>query len=229
MKSIDIVLVTWPNHPRRWEYFVKCAERSLAGLTACRHSIRWLCSSESERDPDRQWFGDELQAWCDAHGIPITFREGPASLGANMNAAMDLVASDYAILHQDDFLLETPCDVSDGVDFLESHPTADIVRYSWPGMDRVTVMGEVDGWRQLDPRGSWPYGDDPHLRRRSFPERFGRYIEGPPHGTAESNIVVEFGKRDAQVFIADQVYFGHMGVVPAVINDLRPPHPLEAR
>lgn len=221
MKTIDIVIVTWPNHPARWEYFQWCVGAAWQGISASRHTIRWFCSSESERDPDRQWFGDELAAWCGERSVPLTFRQGPASLGAAMNAAMDLVTGDYAILHQDDFLLSRPLDLSDSVDFLETHPGADIVRYSWPGMERVTVCGELDGWRKLHPRGSWPYGDDPHLRRRSFPKKFGRYIEGPPHGTAESNMLLEFGRKDAQVYLADTLYYGHAGAVASVIHDVR--------
>lgn len=219
--NIDIVIVTWPNHPERWRYFEWCIGAAWQGITASRHSVRWLCSSESERDPAHRWYGDELAAWCAERNIPLTFRHGPASLGAAMNSAMDLVTADYAIIHQDDFLLQTPLDLSDSVDCMESLPSADIVRYSWPGMERVTVCGQVGGWRRLNPRGSWPYGDDPHLRRRTFPQRFGRYLEGPPHGNSEGNMVFEFGRKNAQVFLADQLYYGHAGSVPAVVNDVR--------
>ncbi len=219
--NIDIVIVTWPNHPARWEYFQQCAGLAVDGITASQHRLRFLCSSESERDPDRQWFGDELVTWCGNREIPLTFRDGPASLGAAMNSAFRLADADYVMLLQDDFWLEEPLDLLAGIDFMEAHPAADTVRYSWPGMERVTVTGEVDGWRQLDPRGSWPYGDDPHLRRRTFHDRFGWHVEGPPHGAGESCMLVEFGKRNAQVFLADKIYFGHGGAVPAVINDIR--------
>lgn len=221
MSSIDIVIVTWPNHPKRWEYFLWCVGKAFREITARRHTLRWLCSSESERDPLHNWYGEHLAEWCASRGVPLTFRHGPASLGAAMNAAFRLADADYVMLLQDDFLLTEPLDLSDGVDWMNSHPEADTFRYSWPGMDRVTVIDQVDGYRRLDPNGSWPYGDDPHLRRRSFHQRFGWHVEGPPHGAGESCMLVEFGRRNAQVFLADRIYFGHAGAVPAVINDLR--------
>lgn len=221
MSSVDIVIVTWPNHPKRWQYFLECVGRAYEAITASRHKLRWACSSESERDPAQPWFGDQLAGWCERREIPLVFRQGPASLGAAMNAAGDLIQADYGLLLQDDFWLESPLDLSDGVDWMDAHPEADTLRYSWPGMERVTVCGELDGLRRLDPHGSWPYGDDPHLRRRNFFERFGRYLEGPPHGNSEGNMLYAMARAGAQIYLADQIYFGHAGAVPAVINDLR--------
>lgn len=221
MRSVDVNFVTWPNHPKRLEYFQRCVSPAVDQITATRHCMRFLCSSESERDPEHRWFGGELVAWCSERGIPLSFRHGPASLGAAMNDAFRLSAADYVMLLQDDWLLLEPLDLSDGIDFMEAHLEADTFRYSWPGMERVTVIGEVDGYRRLDPRGSWPYGDDPHIRRQTFHEKFGWHVEGPPHGAGESCMLVEFGRRNAQVFLADKIYFGHCGSVAAVIHDER--------
>ncbi len=227
MKTIDICMTSWPNHPERIRYTRHVLESLRKNLTASRHWLRFNMSAETERDPKHSWHGEELSALCVAFGVELQWRNAPANLGANMNAAMRVDQRDYPgdfiLLQQDDWLLRYPLDLSPGADLLENHSPLDIVRYCWPDSDRMrpTYNGELDGWRTIDPKGKWPYGDDPHLRRRDFMDKWKWYLEGGGHGSASGDLMKLMAKRNALSVVADKVYYAHHGRVSAVINGPR--------
>lgn len=218
---IDLVLVTWPNHPARLAYFGDCVNLLKKHLTASRHQIRWLCSAESERDEKQPWQGEALASLCEQHGIELHWREGKAGLGENMNAALRLCTAPCIFLVQDDFYLNTPLDLSPGAEFMVEHVEVDLLRYSWPGDERVTLIGCVDGWQRFKLDGGWPYGDDPHMRRPDFMERWGWYLENTTHGVSEGDMLHRLIRGNANIAAADKIYFGHGGAVTAVIDDPR--------
>jgi hypothetical protein len=190
-------------------------------VTASRHKIHRICISESEHDPLNNWYGPHLEDYCKQIDLPLVYRERKANLGEMMNDAMNASKTKYTMIVQDDWYLEHPCDLSPGINLMEKHPQIDIIRYSWPGETMITPKGDLEGWRKLDPKGMWPYGDDPHIRRDTFKKRFGPYYTGLRHGSSESDMVYRFGDRNAFVLLADKLYFGHCGEVSAVINDER--------
>lgn len=224
MSLIDIALVAWPNHPRRIQY-LRATLNALfesPGLTASRHRLRWFCSSETERDPRHSWHGDELEELCRQHSITLRYREGRAGLGENMNAAIRLCSAELVFVVQDDWLLLHPLDLSGGADLMAANPGIDMIRYSWPGNDRVTLIPQADGWPRFKLDGGWPYGDDPHLQRGDFTKKFGAYMEGEiPHGTSEGGMVHSMIARGANIRAADRIYFGHGGPTPSVIREQR--------
>jgi hypothetical protein len=139
-----------------------------------------------------------------------------------MNAALRMCSGDFILLVQDDRPLLKPLDLAEGVEYMHKNPAVDLVRYSWPGGTRVRLMMHPDMWRRFDLHGGWPYGDDPHLRRRSFMEKWGEYREGIRHGGSEGIMLHHLKDGNAVIVAADQIYFGHSGAgVPAVINDAR--------
>ncbi len=229
MNAIDVILVTWPNHPKRIDYFRRTADALRVRLIASRHVLRYRCSAESERDPRSTWHGDELAAYCSAFDIDLCWRPqgSPASLGANMNAACALAQSESFFLVQDDYELLEPLDLSPGADFLSAHPIVDLLRYSYYQHPEhgTQFRGELDGWRLVDLDGFWPYGDDPQLRRPSFIQRWGKYLEGDRHGASESDMLLRLvhrrlpGGGRATIAAADRSYFGHFGEVAAVPLD----------
>lgn len=223
MGSVDINLVTWPNHPKRTEYFCQTVEALKRFLTASRHEIRFHCSAETQQDHRHPWCGDELEEICQEHGIRLAWRSGPANLGANMNSALCMGESPTVLLVQDDWLLLRPCDLSPGVEFMEAGG-ADLLRYSFPDVEgmRPTFMEHEDGWLRIDLNGLWPYGDDPHLRRRGFMRDWAWYIEGGGHGSASATLMNHLRLGGADIAVADQwSYFRHIGDVTAVLDDKR--------
>jgi len=221
MSDLTIVFTTWPNHEKRWEYFMTCAPRVIKMLKASNHKIEYACVSESARDPLHTWYGPELKNFCISKNIPLTFRNAKPNLGAMMNSAMEFNSSPLMMIVQDDWYITEECDLSPGIKLMQDHSQIDIIRYSWPESLGVTVKGEFAGWRKLDPNGMWPYGDDPHIRRSTFVQKFGEYITYGHHGASEGDMVYRFGNRDAFILLADKCYFGHCGEVSAVINDER--------
>jgi len=220
---IDVALVTWPNHPARFEYFKKCLAALHEKLNATRHQLRFFCSAESERDPTRPWLGDELEDLCRELEIALAWRNEKANLGGNMNSALSLCSAPTILLQQDDWMLGYPLDLSPGADFLVANRDVDILRYSWPDNDRMrpTFAASPDGWRRIDMRGKWPYGDDPHLRRPDFMEKWGWYYDLGGHGTASATLMRKLRMGNADIRVADRCYYAHGGPVTSVINDVR--------
>jgi len=217
-------MVTWPNHPKRLEYLRQVLESLQKYLTASQHSLRYYCSSETEPDPKYTWHGDEVAAVCKEYGVALSWRDPPADLGGNMNAALRLCSSELILLVQDDYKLIKPLDLSIGARFLETTPDVDIVRYQWPGLGadgpRCILQDHPDGWRRAV--GGRIYGDDPHLRRRSLTDKAGWYVENRRHALAEGSYWFTLHKLGIGIAVADQCYFHNIGWVPTCINNPRP-------
>jgi len=227
MTDICIAIVTWPTHPARLRYFIRCISAVVRDVTATRHSISYVCSSESEEDPRAQWCGRELETAADVLGIEVYWREPPAHLGRNMNAAFRLGCERgrYVLMMQDDWMLRYPLDLSPGIDLLDKHDDVDVVRYSFPPETMgLRTDGKLHGWAKVDVHGNWPYGDDPHIRRHSFGDRFSLHKEEGPHGISDPYLNGLYRKNNAQVVLADRRYFGQCSSISSVINDVRPGH-----
>lgn len=219
---IDVPIVTWPNHPRRFEYLRENVDRLVRWLTAD-EGVRFLIASESERDPRHEWCGEQMERLAADHGIAVHYRPDPAGLGENMNHALSLCESDLTLLIQDDHWLLEPLDLTNGAQFMRDNPGVDLLRYSWPGEDRVDLIPQPDGWARFG-LDKWPYGDDPCLRRGNFAEKFSPYLEAVPHGVSEGDMLRRLRQANAHIRAADRIYFGHAGGVPAAIRDSRPGH-----
>jgi hypothetical protein len=223
METIDVCMTSWPNHPKRLDYFAETIEACRRLLTATGYELRYYCSAESERDPKAVWCGDALIGLCREYDVELEWRGPNANLGANMNAAMRMGAGRFVYLQQDDWRLEKPLDLAKGAALLVKHDTLDIVRYSWPQAPHMapSFRGTVDGWPKIDVTGNWPYGDDPHLRRRDFMARWGWYFDKGPHGSASGTLMGNLVKGKADIVVADKCYYHHFGYVSANVIDPR--------
>lgn len=229
---IDVAITTWPNHPQRLAYFSRTMHAFANLVTASEHELRFYCSAETERDPKTSWHGDDLEELCGDLRIELQWREAPANLGANMNAAMRMGSGDLIFLQQDDWCPIEPFDLSFGAQCLLERgfaPTSvDIVRYSWPlDPSMAPTFGQCgfrhlsDIWKRFSMSGNWPYGDDPHLRRRDFMDRWKWYLEGGLHGTASADLMQTLRDGNALILAAEKVYYQHIGYASAVVGDVR--------
>lgn len=217
-KIIDIAIPAWPNHPKRLEYVSRVIESLRANLFASRHLLRYFCSAESERDPGHEWKGTQLTKLCEKHGIPLVYRDGPASLGGNMNSAIQMCTSPWILVVQDDWMLRSPIDLSDGVDFMQRRSDIALIRYEVPVRKTggTAFCGGDGEFRKVDIAGPWPYGDGPHLRRQDFWTKFGWYKESGKHGRSEVAMQKLLVKRNANIWATAASHFQNIGDVASV-------------
>lgn len=222
MAVIDVAMVSWPNCRQRVAYMGETLA-SLEQLSASGYDLRFYCSIETEKDPKADWCGDKLEELLKSYGVIYQWREGSANLGANMNSAMRMGVGAFVYLQQDDWCLQYPLDLSPGANLLDAHRGLDIVRYSWPAAENMvpTFNGNLDGWRRISIRGKWPYGDDPHLRRRDFMDKWGWYYDQGKHGTASATLMETLVRGKASIVAADKIDYQHIGYASAVLGDVR--------
>src|SRR3990167_7976993 len=217
---IQVAMTSWPNHPRRLEYFDRATAALREKLTAAGHELLYVCSSETQRDPKQPWLGDELAALCRERNIALSWRDAPASLGGNMNAALRLCTARAVFLVQDDWLLLKPLDIGPAAEYLAAHADVDLIRFSWPG-HMTRFLAPRDGWQVVDGAYLYSYGDDPQLRRPDFVGRYGEYVETGPHGISEGDMLFRLRKADATILAAEKNYFTTIGDVASVIDEQR--------
>jgi hypothetical protein len=216
MTDIEVVMVCFPNHPARVEYLRRTWDTIQRYMTASKHNLRFVCSSESERDPTCKWCGDELERFCDDNHMPLHWATGPASLGHGMNAAIRAAKSDSFVIHQDDYELLDHLDLSPGAIMMESHKEVDLIRYGYPPKDfGWRLLNHAEGWLKFDVKSPWPYGDEPHMQRKDFTDRHGWYQEHGGHAS-EGAMLRRLVNDDAVILAADKRYYGHFGSVSAV-------------
>jgi glycosyltransferase involved in cell wall biosynthesis len=141
----------------------------------------------------------------------VTQRKG---WGANVNAALRAVQSDYVYFTEDDYLLLRPLDLRPHVALMETHKNVGLVRYGIAGHGMWTAVREADisawlpefqentsnqgytgagklSYLEIHPRmiageyGFYRYSNRPHLKHRRFHEHFGPYPEGLSLGRTE--------------------------------------------
>jgi len=212
---IDVAICTWPNHPQRLKYFVRMMDSLKGRLGASQHNIRYLCSAEASRDPMFAWMGKELEQYCDMFHIELQWRDAAPNLGANMNAAIRMCSAPIIFVQQDDWCLDHPLDLSPGAEFMLEHPEVDLLRYCWPDNDRMrpTFMDQPDGYRRIDMRGQWPYGDEPHMQRQDFVAKWGEFFEGGGHASASYALGKKLREGNANIRVAEKNYYHHFGQI----------------
>lgn len=121
-------------------------------------------------------------------------------LGHNLNKGQDAVQTDYVLYVQEDFCptAKFPAALVDALAIAADRPEIDLIRffahYAYPYRRplRAGYSEMVFSLAQLRSEGFFAYSDTPHLRRRNFFERFGRYAEGVPAIKCEKAMVMSF-------------------------------------
>jgi hypothetical protein len=229
LPTIGVCLVTWPRSRERLTYFKRTVGSFLAHRRASAHEIRLFCSAESECPEE---LGANLVAYCNMVRIPLSWRKGRANVGANMNAALKMGSGcDFVILLQDDWVMVEPVDFSVYADFLQQNSAFAMVRFSWaeiPDGDERShwiVKGPDVTWkgpdgappiRWLDPRSTYFYGDQPHMRRGTFERELGLFKEGGDLGEPEVELNGRLKLAKWQIGLSHKVLFHHIGEVSSV-------------
>jgi hypothetical protein len=132
-----------------------------------------------------------------------------------MNHALQTATSELIVLAQDDYELMEPLDLSPSAELLTNCPQVDLVRFAYPATLGCKFIKEKDGFKQFDLRAPWPYGDEPHMRRRGFMDKYGWYRENIGHA-AEANMLWRLAAMGALIVATEKIYFGNFGAISAV-------------
>jgi glycosyltransferase involved in cell wall biosynthesis len=122
-------------------------------------------------------------------GFTLLTTEVNLGLGNSINVGQDAAKTPYLLYIQEDFV-PTPKfrdALKDGLDLIQNEQQWDIVRfYSFPWVKFPYLTPYKNGFSEmkfsLNPLYSnhvkfYVYSDHPHLKRRSFANKFGRYVE----------------------------------------------------
>ncbi|MVM37344.1 glycosyltransferase [Spirosoma sp. HMF3257] len=121
-------------------------------------------------------------------------------LGNNINKGQDAVKTPYTLYVQEDFepTSEFPDKFVDALTIFDQQPQFDIIRFyaymRYPYLKPFTeAFSEmfIPIWA-INYKKLYFYSDHPHLRRSSFLEKFGRYVEGIHPDQTEYRMSISF-------------------------------------
>ena len=128
-------------------------------------------------------------------------------LGNTINMGQDAVKSPYLLYVQEDFYPKPKFKQAliDGLEIFKNEPKWDIIRfYSFPWSPFPYLKNYKKGFSEMKFSLSplyishikfYVYSDHPHLKRKSFPQKFGRYIESPKGDVTEMGMCRSFLKN----------------------------------
>ncbi|MBB5436363.1 glycosyltransferase involved in cell wall biosynthesis [Pedobacter sp. AK017] len=140
-------------------------------------------------------------------GFTLLTSETNKGLGNTINVGQDAVKTPYILYIQEDFVPKAALGQAliDGLEIMKNESQWDIVRfYSFPWAPFPYLKPYKSGFSEMK-FSLWPwyishikfyvYSDHPHLKRRSYPEKFGRYIESPKGDVTEMGMCRTFLKK----------------------------------
>jgi glycosyltransferase involved in cell wall biosynthesis len=135
-------------------------------------------------------------------------------LGNNLNKGQEAVQTELTLYVQEDFepdyRLRTA--LTDAVGFMNSDKDLDLVRffayrkypYTIPyknGFSEIYVPMTGTNYQKV-----YAYSDHPHLRRSSFPCKFGRYVEGIKGDRTEYRMCISFIQKNGRALLYDDIH-----------------------
>ncbi len=129
----------------------------------------------------------------------------------NLNRGLDLVRTEYTLYVQEDFCptAQFAKNLGNAVAILDERKDVDIVRmYAY--VKYPYLKHWKDGYSEMDfslwrPGSAkfFCYSDTPHLRRKSFFQKFGRYVEGLPAIKGEKRMVMSFLQSQGKALVCE--------------------------
>lgn len=147
-------------------------------------------------------------------------------LGNNINKGQDAITTPYTLYVQEDFvpLPGSITHLKNGLELLEDRKDFDTVRFyaysKYPylrpfkyGFSEMLFSPWYDG---LDKFAY--YSDHPHLRRSTFFDKFGRYLEGTSGDKTEFTMMMSFLRKKGKSFFFDE----HKSVFDQINSSVEP-------
>ncbi|MDO9255317.1 MAG: glycosyltransferase [Bacteroidales bacterium] len=152
-----------------------------------------------------------LELFKEKYGIRLILTEKNKGLANNINKGQQAVKTPFTLYVQEDFIPTERFSqaLKDGLTFIKVNDQIDLVRfyayrkhpYLKPLKNGFSEM-EFHFWRP-DAYQFNCYSDHPHLRRSSFPDKFGDYIEGIKSDRAEFKMAMSFVQHKGKAIIHD--------------------------
>ncbi len=164
----------------------KSLERLLHKLNEIGISFYEIIVSDGGSEADHLQHVEALKKHTEFTLLTTTVNKG---LGNSINVGQDVVTSPYILYIQEDFVpkKQIKTAIKDALAIMEKEQKWDLVRFyafPWSGYPYLTPYG--NGFSEMkfrlspwytDHRKFFSYSDHPHLKRTSFPQKFGRYFE----------------------------------------------------
>lgn len=183
----------------------KSLERLLDTFAATNCSFHDIVISD---DGSKQEHVDYINSLTDKHKFKLITTAKNGGLGNNINKGQDAVETEYTLYVQEDFIpLEGfALNFKNGLRIMEDDKTTDIVRF-YAYFKYPDLVPFKDGFSRMIYK-KWSsnldkitmYSDHPHLRRKNFLDKFGRYAEGKDPEKTEYDTMVSFVKRGGKAY-----------------------------
>jgi glycosyltransferase involved in cell wall biosynthesis len=147
---------------------------------------------------------DYLNLIKDRYGFRLITTPKNKGLGNNINKGQDAVKTPLTVYVQEDFTPTAifPQRFEEAVRLIDERPELDVVRF-YAYFEYPYLKNAVNGFYEMDFKIWKPgyqkfyvYSDHPHLRRTSFFQKFGRYVEGQKGDVTEYSMMMSFLKKN---------------------------------
>jgi len=175
-------------------------ERLLAALDRLNCRFDDIVVSDDGSKPEHIKKLDELQQLYNFRLITSPVNKG---FGNNINKGQDAVRTPYTLYIQEDFAPTAifPVSLQDAFRFMKEDSELDYIRF-WSHYRYPKLKTYGKGFSEIiyNPWGLshlkfFMYSDNPHLRRSSFLQKFGRYQEGSDSNITEYRMSLSFMQK----------------------------------
>lgn len=137
-------------------------------------------------------------------------------LGNNINKGQEAATTDYVLYIQEDFVPKAafPLYLEKSLAIMRQHSKWDLITFysyeSYPYLipydqDFSEKKFHWQPWYKNHLK-FYVYGDHPHLRRRTFPDKFGKYPENQNVDKTEMGMALSFIRNNGKALLYNQIY-----------------------
>lgn len=187
----------------------KSLERLLNSIRISGCIFKSIVVSDDGSSTEQLEYIRKLQA---DYGFKLVSTPVNRGLGNNLNKGQDAIETPYTLYIQEDFVpLENfNTHLRNGLELLKEHLDFDMVRFyayqKYPYLKpyRFGFSEMVFRWWYPGLKKFAYYSDHPHLRRSTFPTKFGRYREGISGDKTEFSMMMTFLKNKGKAFFYEE-------------------------
>jgi glycosyltransferase involved in cell wall biosynthesis len=184
-------------------------ERLLNSLAAQNCRFEHIIVSDDCSKPEHV---KKIKALQPIYNFELVEGEKNRGFAHNLNKGQDAVKTPYTLYIQEDFVPSDifPRGMQDALEFMNEDRSLDYIRF-WSFYKYPKLKPYKKGFSEIvySPWGMshlkfFMYSDNPHLRRSSFMEKFGRYQEGIDGNIAEYRMSISFIQRKGKGLFYDE-------------------------